>query len=485
MNIDHSTAPPRRGQSPSAPNNLKYAFDPDKCIVFDAEVYPGRWCCGFLAPDGKHWCVDGDRELLAETLNKIAAAGLVIVGYNSASYDIPVLRAILAGADPYPVSRAIVNYEGWGLPPELRDRAARWPRIEADHVDLVARTRDGRHFPSLKVVAANLGVKHLAELPYSPESPLSDAEWEHVKAYNRKDLEATKAVLDHFAAELAALAALSNRYDLDLRSVHRAGIASKVLCAAYRDRHGVDPVRSAPPGSVRYRPPGPVNRPRNDVAAAWFDRLCSEEFPLGEDGKPIIPKQDAPITIGGITLNVGSGGLHSADRPALVRADAEHELYEADVASYYPSMMAGFGIFPRSLGSTGLEQFKEILAERLEIKERVAGATGKEEAKYLKAQADGLKIVLNSTFGQFGSPYSVLCDPEAFLAVTLTGQLLLIDLVERLDLAGATILSVNTDSIAFKVQRDEGLWHKVLDSWEWRCCTKGSEGQWTLVYWGE
>jgi hypothetical protein len=232
MNIDHSTAPPRRGQSPSAPNNLKYAFDPDKCIVFDAEVYPGRWCCGFLAPDGKHWCVDGDRELLAETLNKIAAAGLVIVGYNSASYDIPVLRAILAGEDPYPVSRAIVNYEGWGLPPELRDRAALWPSVRADHVDLAARTRMNGRIPALKVVAASLNAVHLEELPYDPNQPLSDEEWEHVKAYNKKDLDNTRVVLDRFAPDLHAIAALSNRYRMDLRSTHQAGIATKVLCTA-------------------------------------------------------------------------------------------------------------------------------------------------------------------------------------------------------------------------------------------------------------
>jgi hypothetical protein len=39
-------------------------------------------------------------------------------------------------------------------------------------------------------------------------------------------------------------------------------------------------------------------------------------------------------------------------------------------------------------------------------------------SKRLKIQADGLKIVLNSTFGQTGNPYSVLYDHQAFLAVT-------------------------------------------------------------------
>ena len=119
-------------------------------------------------------------------------------------------------------------------------------------------------------------------------------------------------------------------------------------------------------------------------------------------------------------------------------------------------MMARFDIFPRALGDAGLREYREILAERLAIKAKVAAATDPEEAKRLKAQADGLKIVLNSVFGQFGNPYSTLCDPEAFLAVTLSGQLLLLDLIERLDMAGAEILSVNTDGLYFKVRRGRG-----------------------------
>jgi hypothetical protein len=154
------------------------------------------------------------------------------------------------------------------------------------------------------------------------------------------------------------------------------------------------------------------------------------------------------------------------DQPALRWSDAEYEIYEADVASYYPTMMAAFDLFPRSLGEVGLVQYREILTERLNIKARAAQISDKEEAKQLKAQADGLKIVLNSTFGQFGNSYSPLYDPEAFLGITLTGQLLLIDLVERLVAAGAEILSVNTDGLYFKVRKDSDAWCQVIDTWE-------------------
>jgi hypothetical protein len=312
MNNNHSTAPAGDSQSPSAPNNLKYTFDPANSVLFDTEVFPGqptRWCCGFLSYDGKHTCVDGDRVQLAAILDKIHRAGRTLVGYNSRDYDIPILRAVLAGADVFQVSHALINYNGWGLPPELRDVALCWPRIPADHIDLAARTRMNGRIPALKTIAANLGAKHLQELPYPPDQVLTGEEWGEVKQYKRKDLDATKAVLEHFTPELQAIAALSRRYGVDLRSVHQAAVSAKILCGAYRDQHGTDPVRIATPESVRYTPPAEVRKPACPIAAAWYDRLCSEAFPMvvpkgATHPRPVLPEPSEPIIIGGLHLNV-------------------------------------------------------------------------------------------------------------------------------------------------------------------------------------
>ena len=244
-----------------------------------------------------------------------------------------------------------------------------------------------------------------------------------------------------------------------------------ILCGAYRDRHGQDPSRVEPPVRVRYQPPSEVRRPQDPVAAAWYDRITTEAFPMilakgASHPRPVLPEPSAPIVVGGVTLNVGSGGLHSVDRPALHRSTSEYIVLETDVASYYPSMMASFGIVPRSLGDCGADLFAEILAERIKIKAQAAAESDPAESQRLKVQSHGLKIVLNSVFGQCGNPYSVLYDPTAFLAVTLTGQLMLIDLLERLDSAGAEILSVNTDGLCFKVRRTGDAWRGALADWQ-------------------
>ena len=49
-----------------------------------------------------------------------------------------------------------------------------------------------------------------------------------------------------------------------------------------------------------------------------------------------------------------------------------------------------------------------------------------------KPTSDALKLVLNSCFGAFNYAYSPLYSPDAFLAITVSGQLCLLALAERI-----------------------------------------------------
>ena len=83
-------------------------FDLSKCVVFDVEVYSGRWCVGF-SWSGTTIVVDGDRDVLAEYLRCFADQSMILVGYNSERFDIPVIQGILAGIDPYQTAQSIIN----------------------------------------------------------------------------------------------------------------------------------------------------------------------------------------------------------------------------------------------------------------------------------------------------------------------------------------------------------------------------------------
>jgi DNA polymerase elongation subunit (family B) len=50
-----------------------------------------------------------------------------------------------------------------------------------------------------------------------------------------------------------------------------------------------------------------------------------------------------------------------------------------------------------------------------------------------KRTSNALKLVLNSCFGAFNFPYSPLYSPNAFLNITISGQLCLLALADRLN----------------------------------------------------
>src|SRR5690625_2631930 len=87
-----------------------------------------------------------------------------------------------------------------------------------------------------------------------------------------------------------------------------------------------------------------------------------------------------------------------------------------------------------------------------QLKERIALL--KDELAYQKTQSDTLKISVNGSFGKLGSKYSALYAPDLLIQTTLTGQLALLMLIERMELAGISVRSANTDGIVCQFRRE-------------------------------
>jgi len=69
------------------------------------------------------------------------------------------------------------------------------------------------------------------------------------------------------------------------------------------------------------------------------------------------------------------------------------------------------------------------------------------ELSYHKVQSDTLKISVNGSFGKLGSKYSFLYAPQLLIQTTVTGQLCLLMLIERLTDVGIKVVSANTDGV--------------------------------------
>jgi DNA polymerase elongation subunit (family B) len=130
-------------------------------------------------------------------------------------------------------------------------------------------------------------------------------------------------------------------------------------------------------------------------------------------------------------------------------------LADWDVASYYPNIILAQRLAPKHLGPDFLRVFEQIVDRRIAAKR-----SGD------KVTADTLKITINGAFGKLGSKYSFLYSPELLIQTTLTGQLALLMLIERMEGAGIKVVSANTDGIVLYGPRSFESAMEVV-AWDW------------------
>lgn len=88
-----------------------------------------------------------------------------------------------------------------------------------------------------------------------------------------------------------------------------------------------------------------------------------------------------------------------------------------------------------------------------EIRARLAVL--KKELGQQTATEKGLKISANGCFGSLGSPHKFVYAPHLMIAVTLTGQLALLMLIDEALHRGIGCVSANTDGVVLRVPRDK------------------------------
>lgn len=157
------------------------------------------------------------------------------------------------------------------------------------------------------------------------------------------------------------------------------------------------------------------------------------------------------VIVCGIPHVFGLGGIHGApDKPIHKKGLIIH----VDVTSYYPSLMIVYDLLSRTVKDKNV--YKEIYDKRVSLKK--AGKK-KEQAPY--------KIILNGTFGITNDPYSLAYDPRRNHEVTINGQLLLLDLLEKLE-GHCEIIQSNTDGLIIQIPDTDEDFEKIDDiCYEW------------------
>ena len=160
--------------------------------------------------------------------------------------------------------------------------------------------------------------------------------------------------------------------------------------------------------------------------------------------------------IAGVPHELGFGGLHGARKGYI----GEGYYILADVESYYPSLMIAYNFFSRSMPEWGKQSYIQMYNHRIELK---AQKKKKEQAPY--------KLILNKTFGGLKDEYNDLYDPVNSNNICISGQLFLIDLIDKLE-SKCQIIQSNTDGVLLKLYRKEDYKEVMAICKEWSERTK-------------
>lgn len=158
------------------------------------------------------------------------------------------------------------------------------------------------------------------------------------------------------------------------------------------------------------------------------------------------------IKVAGVETQFGWGGIHSA----VPKYVGEGYFINMDVTSLYPSLMILYNLYSRNIKDP--QKYVDMYHTRVKFKA---------EKNPLQI---ALKEPLNGSYGAMKDKNNPLYDPLMANNICVHGQLLLLDLMEKLE-PYAEIIQSNTDGILIRMPdgKDEDRWFEIIDDivYEW------------------
>jgi len=436
-------------------------------VECDTECFPNWWLIKFRYSDGsirsfQFWeggrlDVEGIKQVLMTT---------TIYTFNGNNYDVPMILLALTGAS----CRALKHMNDTIIPGKGHKGPPAWQLLQTygleiptwlDHVDL-------KEIPkgvlSLKMYGGRMHSRKLQESPVDFSTWLTPEESREEEDYCENDLATTLDMRIGLAEQLHHREVTGKRYGIDLRSKSDAQMAEAIVKSLLPFKVRIPPwphgtrFSYTAPGFIHYVTPQLQNllylvKSTQFVVSEKITNpayIADPDADVPGDGILIPPEiEGLDIVIGQSTYRIGIGGLHSQEKSvAHFSIPGVQTLSDHDVKSYYPSLWLLMGMSPRQIGPALLDIYRDIYHKRLEAKAQLKKLVeGTPEYAEAKAIAEGFKITLNGLYGKLNSKYSIVYAPDMLIAITVTGQLSILMLIERLELGGVRVISANTDGI--------------------------------------
>lgn len=387
--------------------------------MYDFECWKKLWVVTLINPfSGEEVVIVNDSQKLIDHYK--AHKKEIYVGFNNRQYDDWIFKGIICGFDPWAINDWIINKKrkGWEYSKLLL-------QVKLNTFDCMV------GFNGLKTLEGYLGMNiQETTIPFDYDGEFTSKMIDEVLYYNRHDVMATIQVFLERKSEFDSYMGLVKLFNLPLSYLgkSKAQLAAAIL-GARKTKHTDEFDISIPP-TLRIE--------KYTEVVDYFQKDWNYDTKL-------------ETIISGVPHVYGTGGIHGA----IPNYRGEGDYLHIDVNSYYPSLMIRYPEYCMSRSGASLEKFIEIRDSRIVYK------------KQKNPMANALKIVINSTYGAMKDVFNPLYDPRSANNVCIFGQLLLTDLIERLE-GHCDLIQSNTDGLIVKLRNNEDEVKAICAEWEER-----------------
>jgi len=440
-------------------------------VVWDVETYPNVFTLAAEHVDFPvKWSYeispwrDDSREIV-EWCQWLANQDAQMVGFNNVGFDYPVLHTLLQmGKATAPIlyekAMSIIQAQDSNRFASIVYPSDRY----MDQIDLfkVAHFDNKARATSLKALEFVMKMDNIEDLPFPVGSFLTQDQIKVLKQYNAHDVTATKMFYHKMKEQIDFRTQLTKKHNRDFMNHNDVKIGKEIFQMEL-EKVGVQCYKYGPTG----REPMQTKRPSIRLADcipsfinfeyAEFERI--HEYLKSQtitETKGVF--NDLVANVRGLDFVFGTGGIHASVENQVFEADEDHMILDLDVTSLYPSIAIEQGYYPEHLGPTFVDIYRKLREQRVSYKKGTA-----ENAM--------LKLALNGTYGASNDQFSVFYDPQFTMKITLSGQLMLAMLVEKLlSVEGLRIIQANTDGVTIHVHRNtRQVVEDVCKKWEKLC----------------
>lgn len=412
---------------------------------------------------------------LIEFLRLIKNNNYVLLGFNSIAFDAQIIEFILKNY--YNWSKG--KYEIETIIDEIYQEAQRIValpdaekylhllpeyKLSISQLDLFKQKHyDGfaKRGTSLKWIQFTMNYPTIEEMPIKHDTYITKEQIPEILSYNWNDVESTCKFFEIIKFETDIRISLSEKYERNLLNASEPRLAKEIFGKFLCEDMNISYVALKKMRSFRNtisigKLILPYIKFKTPILQGVLELFRNLEINPNQEKL----KWDKKFTYHGIEMIIGLGGLHGCCSSGVYNSDEQYDIFDIDVASFYPNLAIVNNIKPQHLGESFSKIYQRIFEDRKKIPK-------KDPVNYV------YKILLNSTYGLSNEKNSYFYDPIYTFSITVNGQLSLLMLIEMLieKVPSLQLLQANTDGTTIKYKKED--LNKLRDACkEWEGITK-------------